>query len=78
LKYKTFSEFHRLLFTFLFFSIFNIFFSILPLYSHQKILIIFVFFIVWIRHCIKEFWKFMVIFSRKFDIFEIQNFTKIS
>jgi len=77
LKYKTFSEFHRLLFAFLFFSIFNVFFSVLPPYNCQKILKTFVFFIVWIEDFIKEFCKTMVFFSRKFDIFEIRNFTKI-
>jgi len=44
LNYKTFSEFQHLLFAFWFFSIFHIFFSILPIYSSQKILKIFVLF----------------------------------
>ena len=47
----------------LFFSIFNIFFSILPPNSHRKILIISLFFIVWIRDLSKNFTKLWVFFQ---------------
>jgi len=50
---------------FLFFIIFNIFFSGLPPYSCQKILKIFVCFIVWIREFMKAFYKTMVFYFKK-------------
>jgi len=65
-KYKTFSEFHRLLFAFLIFSIFENSFSILPVYSFQKNCKIFVLF-----YCMDPR------FYQKIKIFEIQNFDKI-
>jgi len=43
-----------------------ILFSILPICSWQKILEIFMFFILWIRYFIKEFWKIMEYFSKKY------------
>jgi len=49
-----------------FFIIFDIFFSISSMCSCQKILEIFIFFILWIRDFIKEFLKIMECFSKKY------------
>jgi len=60
----------------IFFCIFDIFFSILPVYSFMKFLKFLCCFIIWIRDFIKEFYKTMNFFFKTFEIFEIQNFTK--
>jgi len=43
----------------------------------KKILKFLCCFIVWIQDFIKKFCKTMVFFSRKIEIFQIQNFNKI-
>ena len=59
-----FSKFCGLLFVFfIFFIIFDILFSISSICTCQQILEIFMFFILWIRDFIKEFWKIMEYFS---------------
>jgi len=50
----------------LFFFIFDILFSIWSICTCQKVLEIFMFFILWIRDFIKEFWKIMECFSKKY------------
>jgi len=62
---------------FLFFSIFDIFFSILPVYGFQKNFKFLCWFIVWIRDVIKNFLHNYGFFKKKIDILEIQNFNKI-
>jgi len=53
-------------FAFLFFCIFDIFFSILPVYSFKKFLKFLCCFIIWIRDFFKEFCKIMVYLKKKF------------
>jgi len=53
-------------FTICFFIIFDILFSISSICSRQKILEIFIFFILCIRDFIKEFWKIMECFLKKY------------
>jgi len=61
-----FSKFCDLLFVF-FFSIFDFLFPISSICTCQQILEIFMFFfILWIRDFIKEFWKIMEYFSKKY------------
>jgi len=55
-----------LLFTIYFFIILDILFSISSIRSCQKILKIFIFFILWIRDFIKEFLKIMECFLKKY------------
>jgi len=66
LKSKILHKFHRLLFFFYFFILFDILFSISSIYTFQQILEIFIFFISWTRDFIKEFWKIMEYFSKKY------------
>ena len=51
---------------FIFFIIFDFLFSISSICTCQNILEIFMFFILWIRDFIKEFWKIMECFSKKY------------
>ena len=62
-----FSKFWCLLFVFYFFIIFDILFSISPICTCQQILEIFMFFILWIRDFIEEFWKIMEYFYKKYS-----------
>jgi len=55
-------------FAFLFFCIFDIFFSILPVYSFKKFLKFLCCFIIWIRDFFKEFCKIMVYLKKISDI----------
>ena len=77
MKYKTSLEFHRLLFAFWIFSISDICFSNLLVYSCQKILTIFVLFYCMDSRFYQIFCKTMVLCLKKIEIFEIWNFIKI-
>jgi len=68
-QYKTFPKFHHLQFVFWSFSIFDIFFSILPIYRCQRNSEKFwCSFLVWIQDFIKEFYKTMVFSSKNWDL----------
>jgi len=61
-----FSKFCGLLFSFFLLLFLTFYFSISSICTCQKILEIFIFFILWIRDFIKEFWKIMEYFSKKY------------
>ena len=65
LKSKILHKFHRLLFVFLFFFIFDIFFSISSICTCQKNLEIFMFF-YFMDQRFNDFWKIMEHFSKKY------------
>ena len=72
-KFKIFHKFHRLLFLFsilyIFFSYFtypNLSKNFVYMYLSKNYSNFYIFFILWIRDFIKEFWKIMQCFSKKY------------